>query len=68
MSEIVDNIEKICLDLSKDLVLEFDKDRAMLLNNLCEYIVPKKQRIGHETNISEARDFKIVDYGKYTED
>jgi len=61
-----ENIKKICEELAKDLVHEFDKDQAMILNNLCEYILPKKQRIGHNTDISEARDFVIEDYESKT--
>jgi len=64
MSKTVDNIALICENISKDLVLEFDKDQAMILNNLFEYVTPKKARISFESNISESRDFQIVDYAR----
>ena len=56
------NIKIICEDLAEDLASEFDKDKAMILNNLCEYVLPKKQRIGHDIGVSEKRDFVINYY------
>lgn len=44
-----DNIKTICEKLAQDIVEdlkheEFDKDKAMILNNLAEYIMPKLTR------------------------
>ena len=64
----VENIEQICLSLSEDLTEKFDKDKAMILNNLLEYVTPKKARINFESNVSESRDFQIVDYAENKED
>jgi len=47
--KLEDNIKIICEKLAEDIVnnLEaenFDKDKAMILNNLAEYIMPKLTR------------------------
>jgi hypothetical protein len=63
MSVLLTNIEAICEQLSDDLIEKWDKDKAMALNNLCEYIHPKRQRIAHTTEITTSKDFIIVDYG-----
>ena len=57
-----ENIKVICEALAKDVAAKFDKDKAMILNNLCEYILPKRQRIGHITEVGESRDFTFNDH------
>ncbi len=59
-----ENIKVICEALAEDVATKFDKDKAMILNNLCEYILPKRQRIGHITEVGESRDFTIKYYGE----
>ena len=42
---MIDKIEQICERLLKqeiDLDDGYDKDRLMLINNLCQYIIPKQ--------------------------
>lgn len=58
--KLEDNIKKICEDLSEELVNDFDRDKAMILNNLCEYVLPKKQRSAIVSNISSDKNYKIT--------
>ena len=56
------NIKTICEKLAEELANsdKIDKDKGMLLNNLSEYILPKRQRIGHQSETGESKDFQVI--------